>query len=323
MDYTLSRTTARKLFSLTHAPPASISCPCDSQPQPHVPPCAPTLCHPRLRGVAGPGHSASKDCLSQHDLRLPLGYAPGARAGATPHFWRGQRHTTVDPTGEFVQRTQKRYDDTVLILAELLENGYDSARGTAALKRMNRQHGHHAIPNEAYVYTLSTFMLEPLRWNARFGWRAIKDTECQASYYFWRVVGERMGIRDIPEGLAAFDRFNRAFERAHFAYSDNNRVLAEVTRNFMLAHVLPWGSRALGAPLINAMMDDRWPMQSAFRAPRRCYGAWPKHCCARAQQRCECSRYAARRIASLSGRQRATPMATTSASLAQCARRQI
>jgi hypothetical protein len=159
-------------------------------------------------------------------------------------------------TGEFVRRTQKRYDDTVLILAELLEHGYDSVRGATALRRMNRQHGRYAIPNDEYVYTLSTFMLEPLRWNTRFGWRAITDSERQASYYFWRAVGERMGIRDMPEGLAAFDHFNRAFERAHFAYSDNNRALAEVTRDFMLARALPRGLRALGAPLIHAMLDD-------------------------------------------------------------------
>ena len=36
----------------------------------------------------------------------------------------------LEQTGEFVKRTRKRYDDTALILAEILENGYDSARGT-------------------------------------------------------------------------------------------------------------------------------------------------------------------------------------------------
>jgi len=35
-------------------------------------------------------------------------------------------------TGEFIKRTQKRYDDTVLILGEIVEHGYDSERGRAA-----------------------------------------------------------------------------------------------------------------------------------------------------------------------------------------------
>ena len=51
-------------------------------------------------------------------------------------------------TGEFVQRTQKRYDDTVLILSEIIENGYDSPRGHAALVRMNKQHSRYQIPND-------------------------------------------------------------------------------------------------------------------------------------------------------------------------------
>src|SRR5215207_4843598 len=44
-------------------------------------------------------------------------------------------------TEELELRTQKRYDDTVLLLSEILERGYDSDRGRAALRRMNQQHG--------------------------------------------------------------------------------------------------------------------------------------------------------------------------------------
>src|SRR5689334_15531200 len=44
-------------------------------------------------------------------------------------------------TGEFVNRTQKRYDDTDLILSEMLEYGYDSERGRAAMEQLNRIHG--------------------------------------------------------------------------------------------------------------------------------------------------------------------------------------
>jgi ER-bound oxygenase mpaB/B'/Rubber oxygenase, catalytic domain len=159
-------------------------------------------------------------------------------------------------TGEFVRRTQKRYDDTVLILSEILENGYDSERGRAALRRMNQQHGRYRIPNDEYLYTLSTFIFEPIRWNARFGWRPLTDNEKQASYYFWRRIGEFMAIKDIPDCLEAFERFNVDFERANFAYSDNNKVLGEVTRDFMIARVLPRRLTRLGEPFVYAMLDD-------------------------------------------------------------------
>lgn len=103
-------------------------------------------------------------------------------------------------TGEFVQRTQKRYDDTVLILSEILESGgYDTPRGQAALVRMNKQHGRFKIPNDEFLYTLSTFILEPIRWNETYGWRPLTEPEKQASYFFWREIGRRMGIRTSPK----------------------------------------------------------------------------------------------------------------------------
>ena len=57
----------------------------------------------------------------------------------------------LDRTGEFAQRPQKRYDDTDLILSEILEHGYDSERGRAALRRMNRLHGRFDISNQDSV----------------------------------------------------------------------------------------------------------------------------------------------------------------------------
>ena len=40
----------------------------------------------------------------------------------------------LDSTGEFTERTQRRYDDTKLIISELVENGYDSERGQRAMR---------------------------------------------------------------------------------------------------------------------------------------------------------------------------------------------
>lgn len=159
-------------------------------------------------------------------------------------------------TGEFLQRTQKRYDDTVLILSEILEHGYDSARGQAALVRMNKQHGRYSIPNDEYVYTLSTFILEPVRWIDLYGWRKVTDAEKQSFYYFWTELGRRMGIREMPESYEAFDAFNRAFEKEQFRYSPDNETIAVATRNLMLSWVLPKALQGVGAPFVHALIDD-------------------------------------------------------------------
>ncbi len=142
-------------------------------------------------------------------------------------------------TGEFLKRTQKRYDDTVLILSEILEHGYDSERGRAALRRMNQQHGRYPIPNDEYLYTLSTFIFEPIRWNDRFGWRKLMDNEKLAAYFAWREIGKRMNIHDIPQSYEAFEKFNVDYERANFRYAPDNNQLAIVTRDLMLSWVLP------------------------------------------------------------------------------------
>lgn len=159
-------------------------------------------------------------------------------------------------TGEFVQRTQKRYDDTVLILSEILENGYDSPRGHAALVRMNKQHGRFQIPNDEFLYTLSTFIYEPVRWSDRYGWRQVTRHERLASFHFWVEIGRRMGIKDLPDDYDAFERFNRDFEKEHFRYSPDNEAVAVATRNLMLSWVLPKWFWKMGAPFVHALIDD-------------------------------------------------------------------
>ena len=69
----------------------------------------------------------------------------------------------LDRTAEFLHRAQKRYDDTDIIVSELMEWGYDSERGERALRRLNQLHGRFAIANKDFLYVLSTFVYEPIR----------------------------------------------------------------------------------------------------------------------------------------------------------------
>src|SRR5437660_5346349 len=118
----------------------------------------------------------------------------------------------LDKTGEFSQRAQKRYDDTDIIVSELMEWGYDSERGKAALRRMNQLHGRFQIANADFLYVLSTFVFEPIRWNERFGWRLMCEHEKLAMFHFWCEVGRRMNIKDLPESYQQFERYNIDYE---------------------------------------------------------------------------------------------------------------
>ncbi|HRP96812.1 MAG TPA: oxygenase MpaB family protein [Rhodocyclaceae bacterium] len=169
-------------------------------------------------------------------------------------------------TGEFDRRPQRRYDDTALLIAEITEWGYDSERGREAIDRINRIHAQFDIANDDLRYVLSTFVFEPIRWNARFGWRPMCEHERLASFHFWRAVGTRMGIRDIPETYDALERFNIDYERRHFRYADSNRRIGTATRELFVS----WFPRVL-APLvrasIHALLDEAMLDAFGFRKP--------------------------------------------------------
>ena len=170
-------------------------------------------------------------------------------------------------TGEFTQRTQKRYDDTVLILAEILEHGYDSERGKAAFRRMNQMHGRHPIPNDEFIYVLSTFVFEPIRWNERFGWRPLNPNEKLAAYYFWREIARRMNIRDVPDTYEGLEDYYDEFARQHYRFAPENLALAEATRDLLLGWYLPRVLWPLGRPFVHALMDDQLLEAVGLRRP--------------------------------------------------------
>jgi ER-bound oxygenase mpaB/B'/Rubber oxygenase, catalytic domain len=174
----------------------------------------------------------------------------------------------LDRTGEFSQRSQKRYDDTDIIVSELLEWGYDSERGRRALRRLNQLHGRFTIANEDFLYVLSTFIFEPIRWNEKFGWRLLCERERLGYFYFWREVGRRMNIRDIPVGYGVFERFNEDYEREHYRYTEANRHVGAATRELFVS----WFPRFL-APVVRsaiyALLDDRLIEAFGFPEPSR------------------------------------------------------
>lgn len=172
----------------------------------------------------------------------------------------------LDLTGEFHQHTQKRYDDTGLLVAEILKWGYDSERGQESIRRMNLIHGHYAIAKEDFLYVLSTFIYEPIRWNQRFGWRLFSETEKLAIFYFWQAIGHKMSISNIPADYEEFARFNQHYEQQYFVYSDSNRRVGESTINLFLSW-FPAVSRPVLKPMVEGMFDAKTIAAFGFSAP--------------------------------------------------------
>ncbi|MEA3410415.1 MAG: oxygenase MpaB family protein [Pseudomonadota bacterium] len=175
----------------------------------------------------------------------------------------------LDRTGEFARRPRKRYDDTELILAEILENGFDSPRGQAALERMNQMHGRFPIANGDFLYVLSTFVFEPIRWIDRYGWRPLSETERLGFFHYYRELGKRMGIQDIPDDIERFERYNRVFEARRFRYAESNQRIGAATRDLLLGFYLPRFLLPLGRPIAHALMDEKLLRSMGFTPPSR------------------------------------------------------
>jgi hypothetical protein len=169
-------------------------------------------------------------------------------------------------TGEFEHRTQKRYDDTDLLIHTFVSQGYESELGRQAIRRMNQIHASFRISNADYLYVLSTFVLEPIRWIDRYGWRRLCGVERQACFVFWREVAHRMALREVPASLKDMEAFNLAYEREHFAFNEPSRRVATATRDLLLSWFLPKWLYPLGRPWVHALLDD--PLLTAFGFPR-------------------------------------------------------
>jgi ER-bound oxygenase mpaB/B'/Rubber oxygenase, catalytic domain len=76
------------------------------------------------------------------------------------------------------------------------------------------------------VYVLATFVVLPVRWIRRYGWRDLTEAEVRAAVNYYRDVGRLMGIRRIPVTYAGFAGYLDAYESAHHSFRAANRRLA-------------------------------------------------------------------------------------------------
>jgi hypothetical protein len=167
-------------------------------------------------------------------------------------------------TGEFHRRTHKRYADTGLILDAVLEHGFGHPTGRAAIRRMNQMHGAFAISNDDMRYVQSTFVVIPMRWMDRFGWRPMSETERRASANYYRELGRHMNIKDSPTSHQEFAAYLDAYERAHFAYSPGGRGVSDATLSLLIGFY-PRPLRPLLRRFTLALLDP--PLRDAFRYP--------------------------------------------------------
>ncbi|KUN41947.1 peptidase [Streptomyces longwoodensis] len=165
-------------------------------------------------------------------------------------------------TAELTDRTQKRYDDTSLLLDAIIEHGFDSREARTAIRRINQMHRSYDISDDDMRYVLCTFVVVPKRWIDAYGWRRLSRHETVASAVHYRMLGRHMGIKDVPQTYEEFEDCLDSYEAAHFGWDADARRVADATLDLMAS----WYPRPL-APLLRAstlaLLDD--PLLEAFR----------------------------------------------------------
>ena len=170
----------------------------------------------------------------------------------------------LDRTGEFEHDGVRRYDDTLLIGEEATVEGLDSERGRAAVRRLNRIHGHYDIPTDEFRYVLATTIVGPVEWIREFGWRDLEPVEKQALTNLTTRFGQLMGIRDLPTTYDGYLALLREYEAARFEHAETNRRVTEATLRIGRA-TAPWPLKPFARRVAIALMDE--PLREALGPP--------------------------------------------------------
>lgn len=161
-------------------------------------------------------------------VEFPFMFDVGTSIGFFSTFAVPSISAVLDGSQSFARCSQVRYDDTLILMREIVEHGARSQRGLASLRRLNAVHARYpAIKRDDMAYVLWVFMFEPVRWTGMYEWRPLTCGEVRVLYAFWREVGCGMGIRDLPEDVEEFEAWGTEYERRSFAFKPQNSRLTE------------------------------------------------------------------------------------------------
>lgn len=195
---------------------------------------------------------------------FPWDYGRGLEVAMLHTFCVPSIAAVLTESGELRDRGPKRYDDTRILLGEVVRHGHDSERGRTAIRRINRAHRPYDITNADMLYVLSTFVLEPVRWIDRWARRPMTAAERLAGFEFYRELGRRLGVTGIPHEYAEFEDLNLEFERTRFAPTRQGHRLATDLLN-VYASLYPAAVRAVAVDVWHARLGA--PVRAALGLP--------------------------------------------------------
>lgn len=159
----------------------------------------------------------------------------------------------------------RRAEDTATLIGECVYYDLDSDRSRIALARINYIHSLYRknISNDDMLYTLSLFIIEPIRWVEKYEWRSLTILEEEARFVIWKEIGERMNIENIPSTLKEFKEWSEDYEAKSMIYSKDNQICGEATLALMLSLYPNFMKNFVRKALIS-LIDERLRLAMGF-----------------------------------------------------------
>jgi len=130
------------------------------------------------------------------------------------------------------------------------------------------------------LYTLSLFILEPIRWTTRFDWRNVNDVERCAMGASWRWLGEAMeipytalkfhksGWTDGLQFLEELEEWNVGYEVENMVPARTNEIVSKHTIEIALCNI-PRALHSARFDLVASLLEPRLRTAIEFKTPSR------------------------------------------------------
>src|SRR5204862_6556723 len=92
------------------------------------------------------------------------------------------------------------------------------------------------------------------------------ENERQALFYFFKEVGERMNIKNIPCSLTEFEKFIYEYENKNFIYEDTNQAVGNATINIVKGW-MPFFAKPFVLPVMKCLLDEKMLKALGYSLP--------------------------------------------------------
>jgi len=155
------------------------------------------------------------------------------------------------------QQTYDRLLRTRQLIRTLIYYGEESVEADEAIQQINEAHGPVVASNDDFLYVLSTFFLEPIRWNNLYGNQSIDHKDVKLIIDFWCRIGKKMHINDFPKNLDDWWEFQSNYEKQFMGYSAAGKNLAKQSLKQLCKQAVPFGLGFVAKQILLGTMDEK------------------------------------------------------------------